>query len=233
MKEGFTIATLGALIGDPARANILCALMAGRAMTAGELAREAGVGAPTASSHLAKLVDARLLVVEIAGRHRYYRLAGHEVAEAIESIASLAARIGGQDRRHGPKDPAMRKARCCYDHLAGEMGTELYDALAAQDCFTATVDGIALAPAGRAVIAALGIDVAALEAKPRPLCRVCLDWTGRRHHLAGSLGAAMLAHFTARGWARRDATSRAVHFTPPGLLAFRRITAKSGELANA
>ena len=94
MKEGFTIANLGAVIGDPARANILCALMAGRAMTAGELAREAGVSAPTASSHLAKLVDARLLVVEIAGRHRYYRLAGHEVAEAVEAIASLATRIG-------------------------------------------------------------------------------------------------------------------------------------------
>ncbi|MGI8525459.1 MAG: ArsR/SmtB family transcription factor [Pseudolabrys sp.] len=220
MREGPDGASLGALIGDPARANILAALMAGKALTAGELAQEAGVAAPTASSHLAKLVDARLLVVEIQGRHRYFRLAGPEVAEAVEAIMGLAARMGRLRSRPGPKDPALRLARCCYDHLAGEMGAALYDALVSQGFVIATSDGIGLSPPGRSYFTVEGIDIGALEAKPRPLCRACLDWSERRHHLAGSLGAALLQLFITRGWARRDKDSRVVHFTPKGTQAF-------------
>ena len=221
MKEGPDIAALATLLGDPARANMLAALMAGRALTAGELAREAGVMPQTASSHLSRLVEARLLVVEIQGRHRYFRIAGPEVAEAVEAIMGLAANLGRTRTRPGPKDPALRRARICYDHLAGEMGTFLYEALAAQGLIAATADGVGVTAAGRARFAAEGIDIGALEAKPRPVCRACLDWSERRHHLAGSLGAALAQTILARGWARREPDSRAVVFTSDGLAAFR------------
>ncbi|MFN4087649.1 MAG: ArsR/SmtB family transcription factor [Alphaproteobacteria bacterium] len=220
MKEGPDIAALATLLGDPARANMLAALMAGSALTAGELAREAGIMPQTASSHLARLVEARLLAVEIQGRHRYFRIAGPEVAEAVEAIMGLAAHVGRLRTRPGPKDPALRRARICYDHLAGEMGTLLYDALAAGGVIAATADGLGVTAAGRTVLAAEGIDVEALERMPRPVCRACLDWSERRHHLAGSLGAALVQMILARGWARREPGSRAVTFTPDGLAAF-------------
>jgi DNA-binding transcriptional ArsR family regulator len=233
MKEGPDVAGLGALIGDPARANILSALMAGKALTAGELALEAGVTPATTSSHLKKLVDARLLVVEIQGRHRYYRLAGPEVAEAVEAIMGLAARVGRLRSKPGPKDPALRLARCCYDHLAGEAGALLYDALVRDGYVVATSDGIGLSPSGRAHFIAEGVDVNALEAKPRPLCRACMDWSERRHHLAGSLGAALLQMFIARGWVRRDKDSRVVRFISTGRSAFDKFIgpAKTGRRA--
>ncbi len=131
MKEGPSIASVAALIGDPARANMLAALMSGRALTAGELAREAGIAAPTASGHLARLREAGLVLVEAQGRHRYVRLAGPEVAAVLEGLMGLSARDGRLRTRPGPRDPALRTARVCYDHLAGEWGVRLYDALLA------------------------------------------------------------------------------------------------------
>jgi DNA-binding transcriptional ArsR family regulator len=220
MKEGPDISALAALIGDPARANMLCALMSGYALTAGELAREAGIMPQTASSHLARLTDAALLLVEIQGRHRYFRIAGPDVAEAIESLMGLAARTGRLRTRPGPKDAALRQARFCYDHLAGEAGTALYEAFVGQGLVIATRDGLGLSAAGRARFIAEGIDIASLEAKRRPLCRACLDWSTRRHHLAGSLGAALAQLLIARGWARRKPGRREVIFPRTGLAAF-------------
>ncbi len=216
MKDGPDIARLGALIGDPARANILAALMAGRALTAGECAAEAGVSAPTASGHLGQLLDARLLVVEVQGRHRYYRIAGPDVAEAVEALMGLAARVGLTRARPGPRDAALREARTCYDHLAGALATELYAGLVAGGLIAASPDGVGLTAAGRTRFVAEGIDIAALERSPRPLCRACLDWSERRPHLAGALGAAILRHAETAGWCRRRPGSRAVTFIANG-----------------
>lgn len=226
MKEGPDISALATLIGDPARSNMLMALMSGMALTAGELAREAGITPQTASGHLAKLLDARLVLVEIQGRHRYFRLAGQDVAGALEGLMELAARTGQFRTRPGPRDAAMRKARSCYDHLAGEMGVQLYAALVDRGDLVVAPDGLALTPIGRNRFLAEGIDVGALEQKGRPLCRACLDWSERRHHLAGPLGAAILRHILDRGWARRDGKGRAITFAGEGERRFARFLSK-------
>lgn len=216
MKDGPDIAALAALIGDPARANILAALMGGKALTAGECAAEAGISAQAASGHLAKLLEASLLVVVVQGRHRYYNLAGPDVAEAVETLMGLAARVGLRRTRPGPREAAMRKARFCYDHLAGEAATALFARLVDRGILVAQADGLGLSPRGRLRFLAEGIDIAGLEAKPRPLCRACLDWSERRPHLAGSLGAAIARLAIGRGWCKREAASRAVNFSPDG-----------------
>jgi DNA-binding transcriptional ArsR family regulator len=220
VRHGPDLARLAALIGDPARANMLAALMGGMALTAGKLAAEAGVTKQTASGHLARLGEAGLLAVAAQGRHRYYRLASCEVAEALESLAVLAAGHGGLRTRPGPLDPALRRARVCYDHLAGDLGVALYEALLAQRALQLDAQGLGLTAAGAALVAGFGVDVAALRAARRPLCRSCLDWSVRRDHLAGALGAAVLAQVFAHGWARRVPGSRAVAFTASGERAF-------------
>jgi DNA-binding transcriptional ArsR family regulator len=220
MKEGPDIAGLAALIGDPARANMLSALMAGTALTAGELAAEAGVTPQTASGHLARLVAAGLLLVEVQGRHRYYRIAGPDVAEALETLDVLAARTGRLRARPGPRDEAMRAARRCYDHLAGSRGVALFDALVRNGDIVHGPDGLEPSNTGRARFAAAGIDMAELDSRRRPMCRACFDWSERRPHLAGSLGAALMAMMIARGWAKADKANRAIRFTPAGAAAF-------------
>lgn len=216
MKNGPDIAALASLIGDPARANILAVLMGGKALTAGECAAEAGISAPTASGHLAKLLDSGLLVVLVQGRHRYYNLAGPDVAEAVETLMGLAARVGLQRTRPGPREVAMRKARFCYDHLAGGAATTLFARLVDRGLLVARPEGLGLSQIGRARFLAEGFDIATLESKPRSFCRACLDWSERRPHLAGSLGAAIARLSIERGWCQRDAQSRAVHFSPRG-----------------
>lgn len=213
MREGPDIAGPAALIGDPARAAMLAALMSAPALSAGELAREAGVAASTASGHLAQLVAARLLIVETQGRARYYRLAGAHVAEAIEALLGLGSGLGLKRARPGPRDPALRRARVCYDHLAGELGVELYARLIAQGALAASARGLAPTPQGGARFRAEGVDLDALERGKRPLCRDCLDWSERRPHLAGALGAAMLSIFEQRGWLRRG-NGRALALAP-------------------
>lgn len=216
MKEGPDFSSLAALVGDPARANILVALMSGMALTAGELAREAGITPQTTSAHLTKLVEARLILVEVQGRHRYFRLAGQDVAIALEGLMVLAARTGQLRTRPGPRDAALRAARVCYDHLAGTKGVRLYEDLMSLGALVATSGGLGLSAAGRARFLAEGIDLAALEGRSRPLCRACLDWSERRDHLAGALGAAILGLILDRGWARRDTQSRAILFSREG-----------------
>lgn len=220
MRLGPDIARIGALIGDPARANILQALMAGKALTSSELAAEAGITAATVSAHLGKLQAAGLVAVQPQGRHRYWRLAHHEVAEMLEALTGIAAQTGHLRTRTGPKEPALRKARICYDHLAGDYGVRLYEALKRRKVFALTNDGLQLSKTGRAFCAEFGIDLAALEQSRRPLCRDCLDWSVRKSHLAGSLGAALLTRIQALGWARREKDSRVIAFTPPGERAF-------------
>ena len=220
MKDGPVIAAVAALLGDPARANMLTALMDGRALTASELAGEAGVGLPTASGHLAKLEAGGLVAVEKQGRHRYFRLSGSDVAAVLEGLMGLAERTGAVRTRPGPKEPALRLARLCYDHLAGERGVALLDGLRRRGVLAEHDGELAPTSAGRQFFCDFGIDLAPLSGKRRPLCRACLDWSERRHHLAGSLGAALLTRMAELSWLKVGETGRVVAFTPAGERAF-------------
>ncbi len=219
MKAGPDIAMVAALVGDPARSNMLTALMTGRALTASELAQEAGITPQTASSHLAKLEAGGLIEPEKQGRHRYYSLTGSDVAGVLEGLAGLAARAGHMRVRTGPKDPALRRARICYDHLAGDLGVQMLDSMKKQRLVRASKQAIELTHEGRRFMAdALQIDTDTLAHPRRPVCKACLDWSERRHHLAGTLGAAMMSRFTELKWAARDDApgSRVVNFTRNG-----------------
>ena len=220
MKEGPDIAQVGALIGDPARANMLSALMGGKALTASELATAAGITQQTASTHLARLEAGGLLVQRKQGRHRYFALADDEVGLLLEGLMGFAANRGFLRSRPGPRDPELRKARVCYNHLAGDFGVRMLDRLVADGNMTLNGDEIALTASGESRMAALGIDLAPLHAQRRPLCRTCLDWSERRSHLAGALGEALLTRFIEIGWAKREVGSRVIRFTPPGEKAF-------------
>jgi len=220
MKDGPIIANIAALLGDPARANMLTALMDGRALTVSELANAAGVTLQTASGHLSKLEAAGLVVAEKQGRHRYYRLSGGDVAQVLEGLMGLAQRTGAVRVRTGPRDPALRQARVCYDHLAGERGVELLEALA-DGQLVADRDNPLLTEKGRTFFAEFGIDTSGLGKGRRPLCRACLDWSERRHHLGGALGAAILDKMLERGWVRRE-EGRVLAFSQDGLSAFRK-----------
>ena len=221
MRDGPNIINIAALIGDQARAEVLTALMSGMAMTATELADVAGVTKQTMSAHLAKLVDAGLLAVVAQGRHRYFRLADDDVAALLESLMNVAFRAGSVRLRSSPREPALRKARVCYNHLAGELGVMVYDTLARRGAFVLDDGALALTADGSKALAELGLDTDKLDGRRRSLCRTCLDWSERRHHLAGVVGEAMLERFEELGWARRSAGSRVVAFTAPGEQALR------------
>ena len=219
MKDGPVIAAVAALLGDPARANMLTALMDGRALTVSELAQAAGVALPTASGHLSKLAAAGLLLAERQGRHRYFRLSGPDVAGVLEGLMGLAQRTAAVRVRTGPRDAALRAARVCYDHLAGERAVALMQGLVWQGWLSDEAEP-AVTPAGRGRLAAgIGIDVGALERLRRPVCRACLDWSERRTHLGGALGAAILERVLEARWARRE-EGRVVTFTEAGSRAF-------------
>jgi DNA-binding transcriptional ArsR family regulator len=222
MRDGPNIARVASLIGDPARAEMLTALMGGQALTATELATLAGIGKPTASAHLARLLDARLVAVDAQGRHRYYRLADADVAMLLETLMGVAFRAGAVRLRSSPREPALRHARVCYDHLAGEQGVHVLDALLHDGRVRQRRDGLELTEAGRTFFRQLGVDVDSLAGGRRPLCRGCLDWSARRHHLGGALGAALLRRLFALGWARRVRDSRVVVFSSAGEAALRR-----------
>jgi DNA-binding transcriptional ArsR family regulator len=219
MKAGPDIAMVASLVGDPARANMLTGLMTGRALTATELAHEAGITPQTASSHLAKLEAGGLIEQEKQGRHRYYRLVDPDVASVLEGLAGLAERAGHTRVRTGPKEPALRRARICYDHLAGDLGVQMLDSMKKQKLVRHSKETIELTSEGKRFMAkALQIDADTLAHPRRPVCKACLDWSERRHHLAGTLGAAVMSRFTELNWAARDSApgSRVVNFTRNG-----------------
>ena len=188
MKDGPNITNIAAMIGDHARAEVLTVLMSGMALTATELADAAGVTRQTISTHLAKLADAGLLSVESQGRHRYFRLAGSDVARLLESLMGVAFRTGAVRLVTGPRESALRKARVCYDHLAGELGVLAYDGLVGRGWLTDRAGSLFLTNAGADGLAAFGIDPALAASERRTFCRSCLDWGERRHHLGGALG---------------------------------------------
>ena len=227
MASNATFAEVAALAGDPARAGMLHALMDGRALTATELARVASVTPQTASTHLARLTVAGLLAVEKQGRHRYHRLASPAVAQMMESIMLVASRSEPPRRKLtvGPRDAALRDARTCYDHLAGRLGVALADALVAGGQVELANDGGLMTDTGMELLRELGIDVDPTDPRGglrgRVLCRPCLDWSERRPHLAGAVGAALCSLSFTNGWIRRIEGTRAVSITPKGQRSFR------------
>ncbi len=228
MSTNALFAEIAALSGDPARASMLQALMDGRALTATELAKAAGITPQTASGHLNRMTTAGLLSVEQQGRHRYHRLATPSVAQMLESIMQVAAELAPPRPRLtvGPRDAALRRARTCYDHFAGHLGVALADALIRLGHVELTSDAGLLTETGVTFLGALGMDVEPMLARRtkrsgRVLCRPCLDWSERRLHLGGALGAAICTHSLDNGWTRRLDGTRAIHITPKGARIFR------------
>lgn len=220
--DEMNVAMVAALFAEPARAAMLTALLDRRSLPAGELAYRAGITPQTASAHLAKLLDGGLLCVETCGRHRYYHLAGSEVAHVIEALSALAPRPPG---RAGPREDARRDALChartCYDHLAGGLGVALAEALVSRGLLELGEAEFSVTPIGALRLREWGIDVDALRREKRAFARRCLDWTERRHHIAGALGTALLGYWIRQGWIARVACSRAVLLTDSGRAAFR------------
>jgi DNA-binding transcriptional ArsR family regulator len=220
MTADVRMAEVAALVGDPARANILAALMCGRALTAGELVRAAGVSAQTTSGHLARLAEGRLIACVKQGRHRYYRIASPRVAEMLESIMAVVADAPARHRPSSKLDDAMRAARTCYDHLAGKLGVGLTGALCARGHVALADDGGEVTRSGIAFFEEFGVDLAAARARRRIFCRPCLDWTERRPHLGGSVGAALAQRCFDLGWVERMREGRALLVTPKGRRGF-------------
>ena len=215
MEPALDLASAAALMGDPARARMLLSLMGGRARPASELARVAHISPQTASSHLAKLLHGKLLCVERHGRHRYYRLAGSAVAEAVESLQNLTG-VAPVETSATPDEPLLF-ARTCYDHLAGRVAVALADALLENGSLKGEVNRYEVTSVGERAFTKLDVDLKVLDQQRRPLAKPCLDWTERRYHVAGALGAALTTQLLQRRWLVRLEGTRAVHLTPGGL----------------
>jgi len=228
MASTAAFAEVAAMAGDAGRAAMLHALMQGRALTASELARVAGIAPQTASGHLARMTECGLLAVAKQGRHRYHRLASPGVAHMIEGIMQVASELE-PPRKHlsvGPRDAALRQARTCYDHLAGRLGVSLSDALTSAGYAELSDESGVITERGLAFLEHLGIDVSAMRERTsmrsgRLLCRPCLDWSERRPHLAGVVGAALCAHSFAEGFVARIDGTRALQVTPKGRRIYR------------
>jgi len=223
MASNALFAEVAAVAADPTRASMLHALMGGRALTAVELATVAGITPQTTSGHLRRMTAVGVLSVQKQGRHRYHRLAGPSIARMLESIMQVAAELepAGRTLVVGPRDAALRKARTCYDHFAGQLGVAIADALVARGHVELSGDAGILTDAGLTQLVEIGIDVEPMlqrrtKRSGRILCRPCLDWSERRPHLAGLVGAAICAHGMQQGWTRRLEGTRAVLVTPQG-----------------
>ncbi|MFZ0422129.1 MAG: helix-turn-helix transcriptional regulator [Xanthobacteraceae bacterium] len=216
MSNAPHIAEVAALVGDPARANILCALLGGRALTATELAYAAGVSPQTTSGHLGKLFAARLVVLMKQGRHRYYRLAGPQVAQMLESIMNVALMGPPRFQPKSRLDEQMRHARTCYDHIAGVLGVGLAERMSAHEWIVLGDEAGEVTPAGMEFFGKLGVDLSSARNKRRVFCRPCLDWTERRSHIGGAVGAALAERLIELKWIERARDSRALTITPVG-----------------
>lgn len=220
MDAELNVAPVATLIGDPARARMLTALMDGRARTAKELAYCAGVTPQTASSHLAKLLRARLLAMERQSRHRYFRLAAPSVGHAVEALMAVSPTRPRVTASEGPLD-GLRLARTCYDHLAGRLGVTVTDAMARRRFLKPTGRDFLLTAPGARFLARLGVDVDKARRERRAFARQCLDWSERRTHLAGALGAAVARRCVDLRWVHLVEEERTLTLTPQGLRGLR------------
>jgi DNA-binding transcriptional ArsR family regulator len=217
MVAAANMVEVAALVGDTARATMLAALMGGQALTASELASLAHVTRPTASGHLGKLTKARLISVTQKRRNRYFRIASPLVARMLESIKAVAAlETPARYRPRSAQDDALRLARTCYDHLAGRLGVAIADALVAKEYVVLSEEGGAVTPAGARFLKKFGVEFAAKSSGRRIFCRACLDWSERRYHVAGFVGAEIWRRCLELGWLTRQRDSRAVRLTPAG-----------------
>lgn len=222
MSAHHDLAEIAGIIGESARATVLCALAGGVALPATDLARRAGVSAPTMSAHLARLVDGGLLEADRHGRHRYYRLANADVAAAIEALVAIAPGTAFA-AVHEPREVnALSYARTCYDHLAGKVGVAITDALNRKRFLRRGERGFDVQPSGRRWLEGLGIDVGAARAERRKFAHACLDWSERRPHLGGAVGAALATRLLDLGWFERYPKIRALKVTPKGRRGMRR-----------
>ena len=222
MVAAANMVEVAALVGGTARATMLAALMGGQALTSSELADVAHVSRPTASDHLAKMVRARLLTVMQKRRNRYYRIASPMVARMLESIKAVAAlETPARYQPRSARDDAMRLARTCYDHLAGRLGVEIADALLARRYVILGEDGGALTPSGARFLAGFGAELHSKYAGRRIFCRACLDWSERRYHIAGHVGAEIWRRTLELGWVTQRHGERAVQITAAGRRGFR------------
>lgn len=208
------LASIGALIADPTRAEMLCVLMDGTAHTGGELARHLGVSASTTSEHLSRLLDAQLVRVEAQGRHRYFRLADQQTAELLELLGAVSTPVTPNRSRTAER---LSHARSCYDHLAGEVAANLYRRLVEDSHLTVDDGHSELTATGSELFEQVGVDVASVLAGTRQTVRPCLDWTERRHHLAGALGAALFETMLTAKWIRRGQQPRSIQISPRGV----------------
>ncbi len=226
------LARIASLIGEPARAAMLMQLMDGRLLTATELSKAANVSAPTASRHLAQMVESGLLDVMQRGRHRYHRLASGEVARMLEGIMQIAGQLATRPTVVvGPRDPAMRTARMCYDHIAGRLGLAIAGSLLADRAIEFDGESGHVTDRAEAVLQRWGLSVGSHQPpprRPRPYCRPCLDWSERKSHLAGRLGAMICTHCLDEGWLTRKAGSRALTISAAGAARFRDILGLEG-----
>ncbi len=226
MTHIVSFAEIGSLVGDPARANMLEALMDRRALTAKELAARAGVSPQTASGHLAKMITAGLIMMEQHGRHHYHSLASAEIARMLEGMQQVAStqniKHAGRTIRTGPRDAAMRVARGCYDHMAGYLAVGITDAMLGRGQIEFDGDGGSVTDAGRSFFEKFGIDIAAAAQSKRVFCRPCLDWSERRYHLAGAVGAALMHRTLELKWVMRQDDTRALAISRAGKEGFRK-----------
>jgi DNA-binding transcriptional ArsR family regulator len=220
MTADVRIAEVAALVGDPVRANILAALMGGRALTAGELVYAAGVSPQTTSGHLGKLTEGRLIACLKQGRHRYYRIASPRVAEMLEGIMAVAVDAPPRHRPSSKLDDAMRVARTCYDHFAGKLGVSITDSLCAHGHLVLTEEGGEVTESGFAFFEKFGGDLQIAQNHRRIFCRPCLDWTERRPHIGGSVGAVLTQRCFDLGWVARVRGIRALNITAAGRRGF-------------
>jgi DNA-binding transcriptional ArsR family regulator len=214
------LAWIASVVGDPARTRMLLALMDKRARTAKELAFFARVSPATASAHLSKLLDSRLVAVEPQGRHRYYRIISPLVGQMVEAMASVAGEVAPSASWRPRVDETLARARTCYDHLAGRLAVAIADVLQDRGDIIFADGAGEVTASGQSFFSRLGVDLKRLGSSRRVFCRPCVDWTERRHHLAGAVGAALCDQCLTRGWLQRNRDSRALTITPDGQAAF-------------
>jgi DNA-binding transcriptional ArsR family regulator len=227
MNDSPDLARIAGAVGDPRRVRMLALLMEGRALTAKELALGAGIEPATATAHLRRLLEDGLIVSTTQGRHKYFRLAGEQVAQLVEALMRVAPRLP-RTGESGPAPEPIRAARYCYDHLAGGLGTGLLAAMRRKgwlldDASPAQPKALALSAKGEKALGLLGIDVAEVKTRRRQFACTCLDWSERQDHLGGALGAAMAARFTELEWIARKKHTRVVQVTAEGSTQFRKL----------